>query len=143
MSGKVKYYLLIGFIGFLITFAVSSGSNLLATSLLRGGLAFVAWAALAFVGSWMLNFMKEHGETSEESQMLAAISEQVKGGNLDLTTPDESDEINDLLKQPIEGAIPSTTHEDFAPLNPPKLVKTPNDNDPEELVKVVRHLTEE
>lgn len=143
MSGKVKYYLLIGFIGFLITFAVSSGSNLLATSLLRGGLAFVAWAALAFVGNWMLNFMREHGETSEESQMLAAISEQVKGGNLDLTTPDESDEINDLLKQPIEGAIPSTNQEDFAPLNPPKLVKTPNDNDPEELVKVVRHLTEE
>lgn len=143
MSGKVKYYLLIGFIGFLITFAVSSGSNLLATSLLRGGLAFVGWAALAFVGNWMLNFMKEHGENSEESQILAAISEQVKGGNLDLTTPDESDEINDLLKQPIEGANPATTHEGFAPLTPPKLVKTPNDNDPEELVKVVRHLTEE
>jgi polyhydroxyalkanoate synthesis regulator protein len=142
MSGKVKYYLLIGFIGFLITFAVSSGSNLLATSLIRGGLAFVGWAALAFVGSWMLNFMKEHSQTSEESEMLAAISEQVKGGNLDLTTPDEADEINDLLKQPIEGAVASS-HEDFAPLNPPKLVKTPNDNDPEELVKVVRHLTEE
>lgn len=143
MSGKVKYYLLIGFIGFLITFAVSSGSNLLATSLIRGGIAFVAWGALAFVVNWMIDFMKEHGETTEESEMLAAISEQVKGGNLDLTTPDEADEINDLLKQPLETPAVPTNHEDFTPLSPPKLVKTPNDKDPEELVKVVRHLTEE
>lgn len=143
MSGKFKYYLLIGFIGFLITLAVASGSNLLSTSLIRGGLAFIVWGGLAFVAGWMLDFMKEHGEASEESEMLAAISEQVKGGNLDLTTPDEADEINDLLKQPLEASAAPNNPEDFTPLSPPKLVKTPNDKDPEELVKVVRHLTEE
>ncbi|WP_346657570.1 hypothetical protein [Paenibacillus sp. YPG26] len=57
---------------------------------------------------------------------------------LDLTTPDETEELNDLLKQKPD--VPSEPSE-FSPLNPPKLVKT-SEQDPEEMAKALRHLTE-
>lgn len=139
MAGKVRYYLLLGFIGFLITFAVSAGNNLFMTSFIRGLIAFAVWFALALVANWMFGFLKELPSNPGEVNQELPLSEQSKGVKLDLTTPDESEQLNDLLKQP-----PGQSEEakEFTPLNPPKLVKTPDDKDPEELVKVVRHLTE-
>lgn len=139
MAGKMKACILFGFIGFLITYAVSAGNNMFMTSLFRGMLAFAVWFLLSYVGIWVYNFLKEQ-EVKEDDEVISAILQaQGKGGNLDLTTPDQSDELNDLLKQPPGDS--SQIH-DFAPLNPPKLTKI-DDKDPEELAKVVRHLTEE
>ncbi|MBW4841535.1 MAG: hypothetical protein KZY74_19275 [Paenibacillaceae bacterium] len=139
MPGKLRYYLLSGFIGFLITFAVSAGNNLFMTSFIRGLISFAVWFLLAFTASWMLGFLKEMPGDHVPVQEAGPAAEEGKGGNLDLLTPDESEQLNDLLKP-----APSASEvEQFAPLNPPKLVKTPDDKDPEELVKVVRHLTEE
>ncbi|WMT39170.1 hypothetical protein RE628_16960 [Paenibacillus sp. D2_2] len=140
MTGKIRYFMLFGFIGFLITFAASAGNNLFATSLIRSIVAFAIWFALSWVGSWMISFLKELPPdvgTQEEAALAAEIG---KGGNLDLTTPDESKEIGDLLKQAPEGEL---SEQQFTPLNPPRLVKTTDDKDPEELAKVVRHLTEQ
>lgn len=139
MTGKMRYYLLLGFIGFLITFAVSAGNNLFMTSFIRGLISFAVWFALSFVANWMFGFLKEMPGSFGDGQDESLLSEQGKGGNLDLTTPDESEQLNDLLKP-----APASSEEaaDFTPLSPPKLVKTPDDKDPEELVKVVRHLTE-
>lgn len=141
MTGKLRYYLLFGFIGFLITFAVSSGNNLFGTSLFRAIIAFVVWFVLLFALNWMIDFLKESPSelTVEEIEALQSQDDDGKGTNLDIKTPDESEELNDLLKQPLH---PQSQIDDFAPLNPPKLVKTPDDKDPAELASVVRHLTE-
>lgn len=140
MPGKLRYYLLSGLIGFLITFAVSAGNNLFMTSFIRGLISFAVWFLLAFAVSWMLGFLKEMpGDYATASEKIAA-AEEGKGSNLDLMTPDESEQLGDLIK-PAPAA--SEVEMQFAPLNPPKLVKTPDDKDPEELVKVVRHLTEQ
>ncbi|WP_068786028.1 hypothetical protein [Paenibacillus phocaensis] len=140
MPGKLRYYLLSGFIGFLITFAVSAGNNLFMTSFIRGLISFAVWFLLAFAASWMLGFLKEMPGEFASSPETGVAPEAGKGGNLDLMTPDESEQLNDLLK-PAPAA--SDAEMQFAPLNPPKLVKTPDDQDPEELVKIVRHLTEQ
>lgn len=141
MTGKLRYYLLFGFIGFLITFAVSAGNNLFGTSLFRSIIAFVVWFVLLFALNWVMDFLKElpSEPTVEEIEALQSQDEDGKGTNLDIKTPDESEELNDLLKQPLN---PQSQLDDFAPLNPPKLVKTPDDKDPAELANVVRHLTE-
>jgi hypothetical protein len=140
MTGKLRYCWLFGFIGFLITLAISTGNNLFMTSLVRGLIAFVVWFGLSYAALWMFDALREQPNQSMDEELTATFSEQGKGGNYDLTTPDESEELNDLLKQP---PVNSVNINDFSPLNPPKLVKTTNDKDAEELVKVVRHLTEE
>jgi hypothetical protein len=139
MIEKLRYYLLFGFIGFLITFAVSAGHNLFGTSLIRSLIAFAAWFVLSWAGSWMIGFLKglpPDVETQEE----AVLATEGKGSNFDLTTPDQSKEIGDLLKQAPEEQL---SEQQFTPLNPPRLVKTTDDKAPEELAKVVRHLTEQ
>lgn len=139
MSGKIRYYSLIGFIGFLITFAVSAGNNLFMTSLIRGLIAFVVWFLLSFVAVWMIGFLKEQEDEAVARSLTEALEDQEKGNSLDYITPDQSDELNDLLKQSLES---QSQNQEFTPLNPPKLAKTLDDKDPEELAKVVRHLTE-
>lgn len=139
MSGKMGYYLLFGFIGFLITYAVSAGNNLFMTSFIRGLIAFAVWFLLAFAANWVVTFLKEQEPRPDVRDLTDALKEQDKGTSLDLTTPDQSEELNDLLKQTPNDQ--SQTQE-FTPLNPPKLVKTLDDKDPEELAKVVRHLTD-
>lgn len=141
MTGKLRYYLLFGFVGFLITFAVSAGNNLFGTSLFRATIAFVVWFVLLFALNWVMDVLKElpSEPTVEEIEALQSQDEEGKGTNLDIKTPDESAELNDLLKQPLH---PQSQVDDFSPLNPPKLVKTPDDKDPAELADVVRHLTE-
>lgn len=140
MIGKLRYCWLFGFIGFLITLAISTGNNLFMTSLVRGLISFVVWFALSYAAFWMFDAQREQTKHSKDEEIATTFSEQGKGGNYDLITPDESDELNDLLKQP---PVNSVNINDFSPLNPPKLVKTTNDKHAEELVKVVRHLTEE
>ncbi|WP_055108440.1 hypothetical protein [Paenibacillus ihumii] len=139
MAGKLKYYTLFGLLGFLITFAVASSNNLFTTSLIRGLIAFVVWFGLSYAANWMIGFMKEMSPEIASEDRIAPLDDEGKGGQLDLTTPDETDELNELLKQP-PGS--QTGNDDFTPLNPPRLVKKPDDKDPEELAKVVRHLTE-
>ncbi|MBA9086107.1 hypothetical protein FHR92_002580 [Fontibacillus solani] len=141
MTGKMRYCLLFGFIGFLISFAVSAGNNLFSTSLFRGIIAFVVWFVLSFAVYWVIGFLKELPPDLAVEEMAALQAQDGKGTNLDLMTPDESEELNDLLKQP-PSSQSQAQPQDFAPLNPPKLVKTPDDKDPVELANVVRHLTE-
>ncbi|MNP80381.1 hypothetical protein D3C76_1784720 [compost metagenome] len=57
---------------------------------------------------------------------------------MDLSTPDEEEELKDLLKP--KPAAADQGSGDFKPLQPPKLVSM---KDPEELAKAVRHLKEE
>lgn len=142
MAGKMKFNWLFGGIGFLITFAVSWSSNLFLTSLFRSAIAFVIWFLLAYALRYVYGILQEPAEMSK-ADTAADGSDESRGAMVDLTTPDESEELNDLLKPQTERQSESTSASDgFSPLNPPKLVKK-IEPEPEEMVKAIRHLTEE
>lgn len=139
MAGKIGFNWLFGAIGFIITFIVSFSNNILTTSLIRSCIAFAVWFILAFALRWLLGILRTLPSEPKIPEMgAAADDDEDLGTMLDLTTPDESEELNDLLKQKPE--VPSEPS-GFSPLNPPKLVKT-SEQDPEEMVKALRHLTE-
>ncbi|WP_223066795.1 hypothetical protein [Paenibacillus caui] len=141
MAGKIHFNWLFGGIGFILTFIVSSAHNLLMTSLIRSLIAFVIWFLLAFAIRWIISLPFTNPSSKEQEISRKQGAEEI-GSRVDLTTPDESEAISDLLK-PSEQASPADQGPAvFEPLNPPRLVKT-TDRNPEELAKAVRHLTEE
>lgn len=140
MYGKLKFNLLFGAFGFVITLLISFAHNFFITSLIRGFIAFIAWFLLAFAIRWIwgLPGAGPSGKPVEDVR-----EEGEKGSLVDLTTPDEIEDMNDLLKpSDKQEAAPRASNPDFEPLNPPRLVKT-TDRSTEEMVKAVRHLTEE
>ncbi|BFH63842.1 MULTISPECIES: hypothetical protein [Paenibacillus] len=134
MRGNLLFNLVFGIIGFIFTLLFSLTNNLFMTSVIRGLISFAAWFLLAFLLRWAWASIStpaagaalEGGEEAGET-----------GTRFDVTTPDESDELNELLKQKPEQS--SGSEDAFTPLNPPKLVTK---KDPEELAQAVRHLTE-
>ncbi|MHA6529233.1 hypothetical protein [Paenibacillus sp. BAC0078] len=136
MNRKILLSLLVGLIGFVFTFLTNYGHNLLGTSLIRGMFGFIVWFLLAFLLILVVSFIMKQSGTSES--LGENPSGEVIGAKLDITTPDEDEELINLLKQtPGEGGEGSGG---FMPLQPPKLVSM---KDPEELAKAVRHLKEE
>jgi hypothetical protein len=139
MMRKLGFNLLIGALGFVITFLTSSINNLYMTSLIRSSIALVIWFLLSLVFKWIIGTMttRPNDETWEEGEIKSDTVRDQRGVRFDLTLPDDSEELNDLLKPKPESSIEG--EHGFMPLNPPKLVSA---QDPEQLAKAVRHLTE-
>ncbi|NUU61397.1 hypothetical protein HPT30_13730 [Paenibacillus sp. JW14] len=138
MIGNILINLLSGVVGFMLTFLVTYGNNLLMTSLIRGLFGFITWFLLAFLLRWVLGVMMKQTEPQELTDPAAGDGEEALGARLNISTPDEDEELKNLLKpKPAEG---NGDNGGFTPLNPPKLVTM---KDPEELAKAVRHLKEE
>lgn len=149
MKGTIRVNLIFALIGFVITFLFAIRSNLPLTSLTRGGIGALVWFLLAFLFRIVLGALEPLPKEKTGSGSLAAdpvTGEEMRGARLDLVTPDESDELNDLLRPDADKTRAAGQQReqvnDFQPLNPPKLVST-QDKDPEELAKAVRHLTED
>ncbi|UQZ32093.1 hypothetical protein C2I18_00125 [Paenibacillus sp. PK3_47] len=137
MRRGIQISLIFGAIGFMFTFFTNYGHNLLGTSLIRGVLGFFIWFVLAFLLIWVLGFIIKQSEVPEAAGAYTESNEEL-GSNVDIRTPDEDEELINLLKP--KPAEESGKNEDFTPLTPPKLVSM---KDPEELAKAVRHLKEE
>ncbi|WP_316503344.1 MULTISPECIES: hypothetical protein [Paenibacillus] len=137
MIGTILLNLICGLVGFAFTFLVSLQNNLLLTSLYRGLFGFILWFLLAFVLRWVLGFIVKDSATPGGFSSSGGDSDSL-GGAVDLSTPDEEEELKDLLKP--KPAVAGQDSSDFKPLQPPKLVSM---KDPEELAKAVRHLKEE
>lgn len=133
MKGNLLFNLVFGVIGFILTLLFSLTNNLFMTSVIRGAVSFVVWFLLAFLLRWTWTLIS----APQEDTAPKGGEDESTGNRFDLTTPDESDELNELLKQKPD--LSNERGNDFTPLNPPKLVST---KDPEELAKAVRHLTE-
>lgn len=142
MFGSARINFVAGMIGLIVTFFVSFHSNLLSTSLLRSGGAFIIWFLLAFlfrfVVGYILTPLPESGHTKRAEE-----EQEVKGSQLDLVAPDDEDALKDILNyvqaEPKEEKKKKTQAESgFEPLNPPKLVRT---KPAEELAEAVRHLS--
>lgn len=135
MNGKIRYNLLAGSAGFILTFLFSIRNNLWTTSLNRALLAFVIWFLLSWLLVWV--FSQAAAPAANRTDEADGGHDGSVGSRLDLVTPDQDDEeLMELIKQEPTGRQEESG---FTPLKPPKLVST---KDPEELAKAVRHLTE-
>lgn len=138
MIGNILFNVLFGLIGFVLTFLVTIGNNLLMTSLIRGVLGFSVWFVLAFVLRWVLGFIFKESPSPQDLQLSVDGNNETLGTTLDVVTPNEDEELKNLLKP--QAGQESGSELGFKPLQPPKLVTL---KDPEELAKAVRHLKEE
>lgn len=138
MIGNILINLIFGLIGFAFTFFINYGNNLLLTSFIRGILGFIIWFVLAFLLRWVLGSIVQQNLPPIASDSSNEGDNEELGSQLDISTPNEDEELINLLKpKPGQGSGKS---EGFTPLQPPKLVSL---KDPEELAKAVRHLKEE
>lgn len=149
MIGTWRWNAGFGVLGAGLTVMFSIGSNPLSTMLLRSLFAFISFFILAYAARMALAFiLKPPG-------ILAVQDEAAEnaGTQLDYTTPDNPDELNDLLKAQLQGgagtpgaaqASPESEGQSggFKPLSPPQLV-TADNKSPEQLANVLRHLTGE
>ncbi|CAH0119834.1 MULTISPECIES: hypothetical protein [unclassified Paenibacillus] len=139
MTKTIRWNAVFGAVGFFITFLISLNSNLFMTSFIRGIYAFVIWFALAFVVRFALQLLASGGNAESAAKHALAAEDDRRGAQLDVVTPDETEDLHRLLKQqPDEQAGEA----EFTPLQPPKLVKKAEEN-PEQIVRAIRHLTEE
>ncbi|MFD2613028.1 hypothetical protein [Paenibacillus gansuensis] len=144
MRGSLRWNFIGAGTGMVLTFVLSLGSNLLQTTLIRSLYSFVILFVLIFMFRLILGILMgiNGAAGAEETQGRHGV-----GGTLDYVTPDDSEELNGLLKN---GAPPESHQEpedeeadlSFAPLEPPQLVNK-NKLQPEELAKAIRHLNEE
>jgi len=93
---------------------------------------------LAFALRWVLGFILGQSAGPNGSDTSTGGGSEALGATFDVVTPDEDEELKNLLKQ--KPGNESGSEPGFKPLQPPKLVST---KDPEELAKAVRHLKEE
>jgi hypothetical protein len=146
MIGNYRINLGAGMVGFILTFFVAYSSNVLMTSLLRGLIGFVAWFVLAYGLRWGLGLLLNPSSEGNGYGYDSPGAEELRGSQVDIKLEDDGQELNELLKHGQnassgENLPPSETKAPtgFAPLDPPKLVRT---KDPEELAQAVRHLTD-
>jgi hypothetical protein len=128
MIGTILWNLVLGIFGFILSFFISISNNIFTTALKNGIYSGIILFLVAFLFRWIFGTL-----------LLTTPVETHIGNKLDLITPDESDEIHQLLRNDKEKETESS---DFIPLNPPKLVSK-RVSDPEELVKALRHMSED
>ncbi len=148
MLGTWRWNAGFGLFGTVLTILFSFGNNPWSVVLLRGIYAFIAFFVVAYGMRAVLAFILRPPAIVGEPP----AEDTAKGAALDLVTPEDRDDLNDLLKSRLngeetggaEGNGPAGQAEavPFRPLTPPKLVSA-QDKGPDELAKAIRHLTGE
>ncbi|MBD3918262.1 hypothetical protein H8B09_05810 [Paenibacillus sp. PR3] len=144
MIGTWRWNVGFGAVGGMMSLLFSLSGNTFAVSILRGIYAFAAFFLLAYLFRAVLKM-------AMPQPTLPSLRQDEQGGRQDAgtqfeaVTPDESEELHELLKsdsnsRPAATAAAGAQSHQFQPLKPPQLVSTQN-KDPEELAKAVRHLT--
>ncbi|RXZ76938.1 hypothetical protein EBB07_32060 [Paenibacillaceae bacterium] len=137
MVGSIRWNVAFGLFGSVLTFLFSLGANGIAVTSLRSLYAFIALFLLMFMLRFVLRLLLGHEEE-------AAVEEETRGAALDLVTPEDQEDLNDLLKSQLaSGSTGADVKETgFQPLAPPKLASTQGKS-PEELAEAVRRLAED
>ena len=147
MLGTWRWNVAFGISGIALTALFSFGNNPPAVVMLRGLYAFAAFFLLAYIARVVLALILKPPTMSFSAEPL---EEQVEiGQQLDLSTSDEGNDLNELLKAQLQGGSSDDSSAnqarqvaEFRPLAPPQFVSTTN-KQPEELAKAIRHLTGE
>jgi len=141
MIGTWRWNAALGVCGAILTLLFSLESNGLAITGIRCLYAFIAFFVVAYLFRASLAIVLHPRPLAAETDRTDQPEDRT-GNFVNLSTPDESRVLHDLLKGQLdEGA--GTGESDrpaFTPLTPPKLVSTQN-KDPEQLAKAIRHLT--
>lgn len=135
MIGSIRWNILLGTVGFLLTFLMSIGSNFLVRALLNSAYSFLILFAVVFALRWILGTLV--GLKAVPDQAVEQAAEDA-GAAVNETTPDDQEQLNDLLKSQLKA--PDQV-EPFVPLQPKKLASVP-DADPEQLAQALRQLKE-
>ncbi|ANE47560.1 hypothetical protein SY83_16155 [Paenibacillus swuensis] len=138
MIGTIRWNVIGALAGMLLTFGLSSSTNLLQTSVIRSLYCFALVFFIIFFLRWLAGLFMAMGESSPELTSSSNHDEEMKGSTLDYTTPDDGQELHELLK---EGHEAERIDLSFSPLEPPQLINK-NKLQPEELAKAIRHLNE-
>ncbi|UVI32522.1 hypothetical protein [Paenibacillus spongiae] len=141
MIGTWRWNAVLGICGGLLTFIFSLSSNGLTITAMRFVYAFAVFFALAYLFRAVLALILRTPAVTMREEEAPDVTEE-KGSLVDLSTPDESDELSGMLKLQLEGKPKAENQQPalFKPLQPEKLVSTPN-KEPDELAKAIRHLT--
>ncbi|WP_274361458.1 hypothetical protein [Paenibacillus thermotolerans] len=127
MIGSILWNAAAAVAGAALIFLLSYGHNPPATSGMRALYSFVIVFAVTFAVRWLLALALTGGAgpnaTSPSPPETDGAAEDDKGQSIDFTTPDDD--------------------KDFSPLNPPKLKTVRGLEDPEELAKAIRHMSEQ
>jgi len=141
MLGSIRWNLVLGLAGMLLTFFFSLGNNGFAVSCLRAVYAFAAF----FVAGYLLRGALQLIIASADAErgFGATADSRETGAHVDLKTPDDESELSEMLKAQREsGQSGNAAAAEFRPLEP-KRVFSIEGKDPEELAQAVRHLAHE
>lgn len=137
MKRAFRFHLALAIVGFLLTFFISQSTNIMSTSLIRGLVSGALLFLLGIAVQWILGVVSKPVEPGNSS---ALPEERIEGGGigqfLDLSTPDQDEELNRLIKQP------EPAESSFEPLKPPKLA-TKKDQTTQQLADALRTMSEE
>ncbi|TVY10634.1 hypothetical protein [Paenibacillus cremeus] len=139
MIGTIRWNLIVGAFAFLLTFLLSISNNIWQTTLLRSLYSFIALFILVFFCRWLLGTFA--GLNQMQGSSMDTEDEIGKGTAVDASTPDQDDELHQMLRASLD---PNSSPQpfEFSPLNPPKL-STKKHSDPEELAQALRRMSEE
>jgi len=139
MIGNLKWNIIISLIGMMMTTLFSLSTNMFLTSFIRGFYCFVVLFIVSFFVRWFLGVVMGLNQMDLKDDSSIDNEEQFKGSHVDISTPVEDGFKDDNLQYDNES---SSLNADFSPLSPPKLASK-DKMDAEELVKAIRHLSED
>lgn len=153
MLGNWRWNLGFGVFGLTLIFLLSLTNNPIITSLLRGAYAFITFFLIAYPVRFVFGAIFNPKQTDEEAVTFSVPTNDAEAGTkVNLVTPDEDEDLNEVLRAQISQKNESATRENqaaaetqveqFQPLKPTQLVST-DKMQPEDLTKVIRHLTGE
>lgn len=128
MIGSLRWNIIAGTIGFILTILLSINHNVFLTSVIRGAYTFATLFVFTFIVRWFMYYIVniKQGEARSQASQTSSTSqtsedEAQKGTHIDLSTPEQ-----DVSA--------------FSPLNPPQYETKQN---VEDVVKVIRHMSED
>ena len=135
MIGSWKWNLSASFVTAGLIFFISYSTNPLQTTLYRTAVSFIILFAMTYAVRWMLG------------QAMQSDSDRTKGQRIDMVTPEESEAQNKPVQEASSEPSQLAAHSDpaeetveFAPLTPPKLVRTADTLDPKQTADTIREM---
>ncbi|UJF35366.1 hypothetical protein [Paenibacillus hexagrammi] len=143
MVGTIRINLIVAALAAVFTFVMSLGNNMFVTTCLKSLYSFAILFVLTFGFRWVLGVLVTIEKTKTSMSPNDLTSDSHIGSTLDVSTPEEDHETNELLKAGLDPTSTAQASEpQFSPLNPPKLV-TKNQIDPEQLAGALRRMSED
>lgn len=138
MIGSIRWNFIIGALAFIFTFVLSMSQNIWLTTVIRSFYSFAILFVLVFLCRFLLGTFAGLSHLSAQEQ--EAEEAEGKGTAVDAVTPDQDEELREILKSVVDPKEASAA--DFSPLNPPKL-RVKEQPSSEELAQAVRRMSDE